>query len=375
MKKILKSLLIIAATSIISACGGGGEGGGTPNGPSATLRLYPPISGATLPVGAAGSLDVEVRGGKGPYAITSSDAAVQMGLSDDNKLVVLSSSKEGSSDVVVYDSSLPVQQVKITVEAKAVPMASSVGEALNLVPNESRQINVRGGVRPYMVSSSDANVVLAAVSGATVTVVGQAKGGTATVRVTDAVGATLNVAVVVQVTTLAVTPSTVTGPAGTANSLNIVGGLPPYTVNSSNTAAVSANASGAVVSLNLLAKGASTITVTDKSGTSVAVTVTVNSDLLKVSPMSQTVNESTAAAVSVDYLIAAGTGPYTALISAADAASVTSSSITTSKLTVVVPAGKCVAADKVIPIDIYDATLAKQTVSLIIKNTDPAVCP
>ena len=229
MKKILKSLLIIAATSIISACGGGGEGGGTPNGPSATLRLYPPISGATLPVGAAGSLDVEVRGGKGPYAITSSDAAVQMGLSDDNKLVVLSSSKEGSSDVVVYDSSLPVQQVKITVEAKAVPMASSVGEALNLVPNESRQINVRGGVRPYMVSSSDANVVLAAVSGATVTVVGQAKGGTATVRVTDAVGATLNVAVVVQVTTLAVTPSTVTGPAGTANSLNIVGGLPPYT--------------------------------------------------------------------------------------------------------------------------------------------------
>ena len=174
---------------------------------------------------------------------------------------------------------------------------------------------------------------------------------------------------------MAVKPSTVTGPAGTANSLNIVGGLPPYTVNSSNTAAVSANASGAVVSLNLLAKGASTITVTDKSGTSVAVTVTVNSDLLKVSPMSQTVNESTAAAVSVDYLIAGGTGPYTALISAADAASVTSSSITTSKLTVVVPAGKCVAADKVIPIDIYDATLAKQTVSLIIKNTDPAVCP
>ena len=373
MKKILKSLLIIAATSIISACGGGGEGGGTPNGPSATLRLYPPISGATLPVGAAGSLDVEVRGGKGPYAITSSDAAVQMGLSDDNKLVVLSSSKEGSSDVVVYDSSLPVQQVKITVEAKAVPMASSVGEALNLVPNESRQINVRGGVRPYMVSSSDANVVLAAVSGATVTVVGQAKGGTATVRVTDAVGATLNVAVVVQVTTLAVTPSTVTGPAGTANSLNIVGGLPPYTVNSSNTAAVSATASGSVVSLNLLAKGASTITVTDSSGTSVAVTVTVNSDLLKVSPMSQTVPESTAA--NVEYLIAGGTGPYTALISAADAASVTSWSITASKLTVVVPAGPCVAADKVIPIDIYDATLAKQTVTLRINNTNPAVCP
>ena len=164
-----------------------------------------------------------------------------------------------------------------------------------------------------------------------------------------------------------------TGPAGTANSLNIVGGLPPYTVNSSNTAAVSATASGSVVSLNLLAKGASTITVTDSSGTSVAVTVTVNSDLLKVSPMSQTVPESTAA--NVEYLIAGGTGPYTALISAADAASVTSWSITTSKLTVIVPAGKCVAAAKVIPIACHYSTLAKQTVSLTTKTTFPAVCP
>ena len=45
------------------------------------------------------------------------------------------------------------------------------------------------------------------------------------------------------------------------------------------------------------------------------------------------------------------------------------------ELTVVVPAGPCVAADKVIPIDIYDATLAKQTVTLRINNTNPAVCP
>lgn len=293
-----------------------------------------------------------------------------MGLSDDNRLVVLSTSKEGSSDVVVYDTSLPVQQVKITVEAKAVPMASSVGESLNLVPYESRQFNIRGGVRPYTVSTSNANVVSAGVSGATVTVVGQAKGGTATVRIMDAVGATLNVAVVVQVTDLAVTPSTVTGSVGTTDSLNIVGGLPPYKVSSSNTDAVSASASGSTVSLSLLAKGTSTITVTDSSGTSVAVTVTVNSDLLKVSPMSQTVPKSTAA--SVDYLISGGTGTYMPLISAADAASVT---IAASKLTVVVPAGPCIAADKVIPIDIYDATLAKQTVTLIIKNTNPASCP
>lgn len=374
MKKILKALLLIAVTSVVTACGGGGGGEGTPNGAAAVLRLYPPISGATLPVGASGSLDVEVRGGKRPYTITSSDASVQMGLSDDNKLVVLSTNKEGSSEVVVYDSSLPVQQVKIKVDAQTVPMASSVGASVNLAPNESRQINIRGGVRPYTVSSSDASVVAATMSGASVIVVGQAKEGTSTVKVTDAVGATLDITVVVQVTTLVVTPSTVVGPAATSNSLNISGGLPPYKVSSSNTAVVSASLSGSsTVALSLLAKGASTITVTDSLGKSVSVTVTVNSDVLKVSPLNQSVPESTAA--SVDYLIAGGATPYTALISAADAASVTSWSITGSKLTVVVPAGPCVAVDKVIPIDIYDANLVKQTVTLTISNTAPAACP
>lgn len=373
MKKILKALVFIAVTSVVTACGGGGGGEGTPNGAAAVLRLYPPISGATLPVGASGSLDVEVRGGKRPYTITSSDASVQMGLSDDNKLVVLSTNKEGSSEVVVYDSSLPVQQVKIKVDAQAVPMASSVGASVTLAPNESRQINIRGGVRPYTVSSSDASVVTSSVSGATVTVVGQATDGTGSVKVTDAVGATLDITVVVQVTTLSVTPSTVVGPAATKNSLNIVGGLAPYKVSSSNAAVVSASMSGSTVSLSLLTKGASTITVTDSLGKSVAVTVTVNSDVLKVSPMNQSVPESTAA--SVDFLIAGGTTPYTALISAADAANVSSWSITGSKLTVVIPAGPCVAKDKEIPIDIYDAALVKQTVTLTISNTAPAACP
>jgi hypothetical protein len=366
--------VLIAVTLIVTACGGGGGGEGTPNGAAAVLRLYPPISGATLPVGAAGSLDVEVRGGKRPYTITSSDASVQMGLSDDNRLVVLSTNKEGSSEVVVYDSSLPVQQVKIKVDAQTVPVASSVGTSVNLAPNESRQINIRGGVRPYTVSSSNDSVVAATVSGASVTVVGQAKDGTATIKVTDAVGATLDITAVVQVTTLSVTPSTLVGPAASTNSLTIAGGVAPYTVSSNNTAVVSASMSGvSTVSLRLLAKGASTITVTDSSGKSVSVTVTVNSDVLKVSPMNQSVPESTAA--SVDYLIAGGTTPYAALISAADAASVTSWSITGSKLTVVVPAGPCVAEDKVIPIDIYDATLVKQTVTLTISNSAPAACP
>lgn len=372
MKNFIKTIFL-ASTVLIASCGGGGSGGGTPTGPSATLRLYPPISGISLPVGASGSTDVEVRGGRPPYVVTSSDASVSVGLTPENILLVRGNS-EGSSDVVVYDTSLPVQQVKITITAKAVPMASSVGTSLSLAPFESRQFNIRGGAMPYSVSSSDAGVVTASISGSTVTLVGQPKGGTATVLVTDAAGATLSIAVTVQVTTLSMSPGVITGPAGTSNSFVVSGGLAPYTVSSSNTTVATAAVSGASVSVSLRAQGNATITVSDATGKAVTGTVTVTNNAFTVAPATQQVPETSNAAVT--FLITGGTAPYTPLISVADAVN-TSVSITATTLTVTVPGGqnRCVTADRSIPIDIYDATLAKQTVTLTIKDGGAAACP
>jgi hypothetical protein len=384
MRKILKALM--ASTVVfLAACGGGGEGGGTPNGPSATLRLYPPIAGVTLPVGASGSTGVEVRGGRGPYTITSSDASVSAGLSADNMLLV-SGNGDGTSEIVVYDSSLPVQQVKISATAKSVPMASSVGEAVNLAIGESRRVNMRGGVSPYTVATSDASVVTATISGATITLVGQAKGGSATVLVTDAAGATFKLSVTVEAVptpALAVTPNAVGGVVGGTNSLAITGGKAPYTVGSSNTTVASASLSGSAVSVSLLAAGTSSITVTDSTGAVVSVAVTVTAAPvaavpLTVLPADQAVLENSNAAVT--YLITGGTAPYTAMVSPADTAVHkldVDNAATPPSVTLSVQTGKdrCIAgaADVVLPVDIYDAKLAKKTVTLTIQQA--AACP
>ena len=378
MKKLLKFLLATTTGVLLVACGGGGGGGGTPNGPSATLRVYPPVDTISLPVGASGSTGIEVRGGKAPYGVISSDASVSAFLSADG-ILFISGNGEGTSTLTVYDESLPVQQVKITATAKAVPLVSSAGTAVTLKPNQSVQFNVRGGVGPYAVNSSDTSIVSASISGSTVTLVGLPKAGSATILITDAVGATLSVTATVQVGTMAVSPASITGPAGTNNTVTINGGVAPYTVSSTNTAVATASVSGSSVSVSLVAQGASDIKITDAAGTSVVVSVTVNTNVLQVSPASQTVDEKSATATTLTYLIAGGTAPYTPLVSPADKAYFTTLSVTANTLTATLPDSttgpRCVTADKVIPIDVYDSKLVKQTVSVTIKDGGAVACP
>ncbi|MDR6766631.1 hypothetical protein J2W88_001896 [Acidovorax delafieldii] len=378
MKNIFKALLAMTLSLLLVACGGGGGGGGTPNGPSATLRVYPPVGAITLPVGASGSTGIEVRGGKAPYGVISSDASVSAFLSDDS-ILFISGNSDGTSTLTVYDESLPVQQVKITVTAKAVPLASSAGTAVTLRPNQSLQFNVRGGVGPYSVNSSDTSVVSASISGSTVTLQGLPKAGASTILITDSVGATLSVTATVQVSTIAVSPASITGPAGTNNTVTINGGVAPYAVSSTNTAVATASISGATVSVALVSLGSADIKITDAAGTSIVVSVTVNSNVLQVSPANQTVDEKSPTSTTLTYLIAGGTAPYTPLVSPADKAYFTTLSVTANTLTATLPDSttgpRCVTADKVIPIDVYDSKLVKQTVSVTIKDGGAVACP
>lgn len=378
MKNIFKALLAMTLSLLLVACGGGGGGGGTPNGPSATLRVYPPVGAITLPVGASGSTGIEVRGGKAPYGVISSDASVSAFLSDDS-ILFISGNSDGTSTLTVYDESLPVQQVKITVTAKAVPLASSAGTAVTLRPNQSLQFNVRGGVGPYSVNSSDTSVVSASISGSTVTLQGLPKAGASTILITDSVGATLSVTATVQVSTIAVSPASITGPAGTNNTVTINGGVAPYAVSSTNTAVATASISGATVSVALVSLGSADIKITDAAGTSIVVSVTVNSNVLQVSPANQTVDEKSPTSTTLTYLIAGGMAPYTPLVSPADKAYFTTLSVTANTLTATLPDSttgpRCVTADKVIPIDVYDSKLVKQTVSVTIKDGGAVACP
>ncbi|MNV78626.1 hypothetical protein D3C71_1721290 [compost metagenome] len=133
------------------------------------------------------------------------------------------------------------------------------------------------------------------------------------------------------------------------------------------------------MSVGLVALGDSDITITDAANQSVVISVKVNTSVLQVSPANQTVDEKSATPTTLTYLIAGGTAPYTPLVSPADQSFFTALSVTANTLTATLPASsptvRCVTADKVIPIDIYDSKLVKQTVSVTIKDGGAVACP
>lgn len=372
MRNIFR-IAILMVTAAMVACGGGGGGGGTPTGPAATLRVYPPIGAITMPVGAAGSTGIEVRGGVGPYGVISSDASVSAMLSSDN-ILLLSSSKQGSSEVTVYDASLPVQQVKINVTTQTVPMVSSVGTAINLNPGESKQFDIRGGVAPYAVTSSDASIVTVSGSNGGYTIVGQNNNGTATILITDSVGATLSIAVTVKVVALTAQPNKVAGIVGGSGSVQILGGLAPFTVTFDNVSVATASASGRVVNVTYKAPGAANLVIVDAAGQSATVPVAVTANVLVLAPAAQTVLETQNDNVTI--MISGGVPPYTPVMSLAQA-SLAKATISGNTLTIGVGSAgnRCVSADTSVIVDVYDAQLTKQTATLTIKDGAPTACP
>ena len=377
MKNFLKALMVMAAVTLAS-CGGGGSGGGEPNGPSATLRIYPPIESISMPVGFSGDAGVEIRGGRSPYVVTTSDKSVDVALSTDN-ILYIAGRTAGTSEVVIYDNSLPVQTVKISMTAVAVEMVSSIGQSVNLKPGQTQQFTVRGGEAPYVVSSGDTSVATVSGSGGSYTITGGGKAGTATIRVLDSANKSLDISVTVAVDPLVRNPATIAGVAGETGSIQISGGLAPYTVTSSNSAVVTVSGQ----SYTLVGAGSATLSIRDNAGqtASTTVTVTAAAPALKVAPATQTVKDDNNATIT--YQIAGGTKPYTFIASAGDADVATiavdnSPTTVTGSLTIAPAAGpiRCVTMPtRTVSVDVYDATLAKQTVTLTITHDAGSTCP
>ena len=378
MKNFLKALMVMAAVTLAS-CGGGGSGGGEPNGPSATLRIYPPIESISMPVGFSGDAGVEIRGGRGPYVVTTSDKSVDVALSAENVLYIAGRTA-GTSEVVIYDNSLPVQTVKISITAEAVEMVSSIGESVNLKPGQSRQFTVRGGEAPYVVSSGDTSVATVSGSGGSYTITGGSKAGTATIRVLDNANKSLNISVTVAVDPLVRSPEAITGVAGGSGSIQISGGTAPYTVTSTAPAIVTVSG---VTNYTLVAAGTASLSIRDAAGQTASIAVTVTAapetpQALTVAPTTQTVPETSTAAVK--YLIAGGTAPYSVVMSAGDADIATTTIAGTEapyslNVTLGTATNRCVTADRTVSFDVYDSKLAKQTVTLVIKDGGAVACP
>ena len=382
MIKLFKIGAAICLSAVLAACGGGGGFSGDPIGPSAQLRVFPPVSALSMPVTAEGSTNIQVQGGRPPYVIVSSSPAVVAAALSSSNVISIRASQPGTAELTVVDQER--KQVTIAATVTVTPLASSEGTAISLAPKEVRTVNLRGGLGPFIVSSGDRNIATASVSNSVVTITAQAKTGGVPILVTDSLGATFTIQVTVTDNPVKFSPASVVGSALSTVKVAVLGGVEPFnrdSVRSTNQEVATATLTGRELEVRLLKAGNASISFTDASGTVSTISVTVNANTVRVIPASADVLETQRAAVN--FPIYGGQPPYVAIISPADGAIVSTAisaspspafANSTGVLSVTVNA--CVLADRAIPIDVYDAQFQVQRVTVnVLDVPGPPACP
>ena len=310
MRRFFLGLLAAILSFGLASCGGGGGYDGD-TGPNTSLRMSPLLSDVGLSVGYVAKV-ARITQGVEPYFVLSSDPSVSAQLLEDGTLVVRGNAP-GTSTVSVQDSSVNQKSISLKVEVKSKALSSSVGTSLTLGAGESRTFTVTGGMAPYTVSSNNNSIVsVTSQMGGVITITGRSN-GTASLLITDDIGATLQVSVTVNAPEFSVSPETATGQVGTEMVFTILGGVGPYSAVSSAPAVATVSVSGDTARAQLRTQGTSTLTFRDSTGQSVVVTLTSTQTLppLSISPGTSSGQVGT----NLIFTVIGGAGPYSAISS------------------------------------------------------------
>lgn len=321
------------------ACGGGGSGNQVVDKPG--LALYTTAPGQiTVAAGATSSYTIGGGGGNNSfvsYKADSSNTQVATVTVDKSNLVITAHSA-GTAVVNVIDSAGSNVVINVTVPSLAVStLAIAAPSSVTLVPGNSAQYKINGGVGPYTAVASNPHVVAVAAGTGAVSVTA-ANPGTSTVVIYDALGASAKFDVTVsgsdQSASLYTTaPENFFLPSNSSASYRIAGGLAPYTVTSANAdiADASVDASGVLTVRSKGIVGKAVLNIRDAKGSLVVVTANVTGDsavpLYTTAPSSISIGLGEAPT----YTIQGGIGPFTATSSNG---SVAKASVTGSTLTV-----------------------------------------
>jgi hypothetical protein len=291
-----------------------------PPAPAPSLYTTAPTA-LTVAVDFAGAYTA--GGGKRPYAITTSNAAVaRASINGDN--FVITGVQAGTAQVRLTDADGAALTIGVTVGSGAASTAlfTTAPENVGLLANTTTNYLVGGGTGSYSAASANPGIASATLSGTGLTVTAIAP-GTTTVRITDAAGGSLSISVnVAQVVTpvIEVLPASATGNVGDVLQFFASGGVPGYSVTINNPSIASAapatvSSSGGSFSVRLTNVGTTVATIVDARGQSSALPITVGatSTVLRLSPSALIVGEN--ATEVLDLNIYGGTGPYRAITS------------------------------------------------------------
>jgi len=264
-------------------------------------------------VEAGGTNSYKVGGGSTIYFADSNNTAVARAVITGNDLVITGIST-GKAVVIVRDSTNGSLEINVTVgTGTPTPLFTTASATIVIAPSTSPSFTIGGGRAPYRVSSSNASIVTATVSGANLTLNGVAKGA-GQVIVTDSAGSTVTINVTVGTGTIVplftTAPGSVTVVSPASATYSIGGGTAPYTVTSSNVAVASVTSSESGFAVKGESTGTAQVIIRDSLGASVTVSVTVTAAASV--PLEVLPGDSTGAVGdTLTFNISGGSSPYT----------------------------------------------------------------
>ncbi|WP_156137281.1 hypothetical protein [Tepidimonas taiwanensis] len=301
MKKWVEWCLAVIVMGLLAACGGGGGSPG--KNPNAGDLSVGGLTALTVLPGE--SRFIPVTGGVPPYRAVSSEAALVAAAMDGSTLVVGGVTAGASANVVVRDNQGASVTIAVTV-GTSVPLYTTAPANLSIGvgPSQARVFRVAGGVKPYTITGD--NVLVATVTQLDAEqwrIEGQAI-GTTNVRIRDAAGKELTVAVSVGSPELRISSDSLTLPAGIPASVVLSGGQKPYSIAGGIPAAIQvrplAGTDDTFEITGLLATGDVDVVFADATGKTVKTKVTVNTATtqIRVSPSTVTVGENSGGSIS-----------------------------------------------------------------------------
>jgi len=317
---------VLTATAL-AACGGGGSGDSVVDKPGLALYTTAP-SQITVASGATSTFTIGGGGGAGGfvnYKASSSNDQVATVKVDKTDLIVTGHTG-GTASIQVVDSAGGNVIISVTVPTSPVAnLAISAPAAVTLVPGNTVQYKINGGVGPFTAVASNPNVVAVA-SGVDTLSVTAANPGTSTVVVYDRTGASSKFELTVSGSSesanlYTTAPESFFMPSKATATYKVAGGLGPYTVTSANTAIVNAAVENGVMTVTSgSTAGKTTLNIRDAKGSLVVVTANVSGDsavpLYTTAPSSISIGLGDAPS----YSIQGGIGPFTATSSNASVA-------------------------------------------------------
>jgi hypothetical protein len=258
----------------------------------------------------------KINGGAGPYtAVSSNPRVVATAAGTDS--VIVTAANPGSATVIVYDNTGASSSFSITVggASDGAQLYTTAPSFINLGQNSKASFQIAGGSGPYTVVSNSPDIATAAVDGTTLTLQTLSQAGKAQIDIVDAKGTRVSVIANVGGTSTALLSTTAPSilSIGTAPSptYQIIGGVGPYTVSSSNPAVAKADVNGSSLVITGLSSGTAQIVVFDSTGAASMSAVAVGGGVTQV-PLYTTAPDSITVLVGAKptYTIAGGAAPF-----------------------------------------------------------------